>query len=197
MPKELKNMSEEIKNKPDKEERLSYGQQLTNLREKLKSVRYGDWRLNLMEVTGSLCHFGMRPDEDTYKIWDEKITLKRELINDSDGYETMKFTIKKLITPKGKFPRITTYELSAVNYWDFVAYRLRTDDGRGHVDEEDIHLEEFQETIIPNFKKRIEELKNIRKSEHEKKKKRMQDLAYNDKKEADDMIWKLDDSYSV
>lgn len=185
-------MVEKAENTPDNEKKLSYGQQLTNLEEKLKSVKYGDWRLNLMEVTRPLYHFGMRPDEDTYKIWDEEITLKREFIAGRDGYETMKFTIKKLITPKGKFPRITTYELSAVNYWDFVAYRLRTDDGRGYVDEEDIHLEELQETIIPNFKKRIEELKDIRKSEHEKKKKRMQDLASNDKKEADDMIWKLD-----
>ena len=193
-------MVERVEKAPDNEEKLSYVDQEMWL----KSFKGWDELLKLCKTTSFL---PFDSSEDTYKIWDDKILLKKEIINNpvSGAIQEAKFTIVKFIKGniiKGQLPRVTTYELTA-NCNDGaqnVVYRLYTDDGRGQEDEKFFtkYLDEvFLQNIVTNFEKRYKELEDYRASEREKKEKRMQELADNDQDEADDALWKLDNSYNA
>lgn len=171
-------------------------EQLMDLEKRLKSKGVGAELCNLLDATELIEQYSeSRPNVGSYKIWNETIVLSREFKVSEDGHiEGVDFTITKFIKDKMGLPRMTKYTLRARIRENknlsklFVSYDLATNDGRGQKDLRGVSPKDVQNVIIPNFKKRVEELKAFRASENEAQKKRMQDLASNDKKEADDML---------
>ena len=138
-----------------------------------------------------------------YTVWWETIRLERWATeNEHWEINRLEISIRKHIpqTPIDKLKepgvdRRTKYKLTVRLVWDTYLFDLETDDGYGHNDISHLSAgdKEF-ETVISNFEKRFDEFFNYDQERRREKGSRMQKLAHDDKKEADDMLWKLYDA---
>ena len=174
----------------------------------LESLKGGAELKKLLEVTKTQkTMLGMDKNpgwcSEEYSIWNDKIILKRELKEENGKIKELKVSINKIIWGANGWRRETKYELTAKVLHDDkfginnVLFELKTDDWRGQVDKDTISNIEMLDKIIPNFEKRAKEAANYRNDQYNKKKDRMQELAYNDQNEADDMLWNLDQFYNA
>lgn len=144
-------------------------------------------------------------EEWRYSSWEDEFKFKKEVKEKDGEIQKVELTINKLVNNKWIHKltdlggRRTTYKLIITREAWFYNFLLKTDDGFGHKDSRNITQlsYEIEHEILPNFEKRIDQLWEYKGNELESKKARMQELAYNDQNEADDMLWNLDQFYNA